>query len=150
MTTDLNSEILLSSLHGESADDHKRILDAIIDMVHGRNAQLAAAGERQWQGDGITVLVCPSSEVLHSHDVGRKVAVLARLGRKAGVSLRLVDALGLSSSSPTEIHLGAFGLDPTLRAMAADAEMKHVTYQQISVTQLIEMAETYGRQTPTQ
>lgn len=68
--------------------------DAAIELLHNaltlvekRNADLARAGQREWTGVKVRIVIDEAPKLFQTPDVKRTVRHLLRYGRKAGVEV---------------------------------------------------------------
>jgi hypothetical protein len=147
----LEPSILVSTLRGEETEECVAILDRVLSVAKARLNWLGeqpASGLRTWPGERTEVVIAPSSEVLNGGFGGAAgmVTVLARIGRAAGINLRLLDATPplpgiLNEDRPPVYSLNTFGGSMVLRATASEPEIDTVTFHEISVQELMAMAE---------
>lgn len=150
MTThlELPPEITVAAYFDEDADLAVQQLEHVAAVVKARHGALASADQREWPGEKTTVVIVPSSAVLRDHRAERLVQGLARTCRVAGITLRLIDvATEIRSSIEDRMvypsnHFGSV----MIRQFALDPEIRHVTFHALKPSEMVQMAETFGRQ----
>jgi hypothetical protein len=151
---DLEPEILVSTLRGEDPRECTADLDRVLTVARARMRYLAEQGARRWEGEKTVVIIAPSSEVLDWGSGGAEnlaiVEVLARVGRSAGVSLRLLDAnpqvpqTTVDGETRRVGSLTSFGGSSLLRAHVGDEGVQTVSFHPLSPSEMADLAETYS------
>lgn len=138
-TMDIPREVTVAALNEDAksyAFEAETILKSILHAARAR----ASAG---WVGEPSTITIVPSSEVL-LHLPADLLLTLARIGRSAGVRLRLLDVLplitwtGFDEPVPS---LAAAGQSTALRKFLADPEVDWVSYHVLTPSEMVMMAE---------
>jgi hypothetical protein len=104
--------LITSPNYGMLSDEALAQAERARALCRARAQLLAETGESSWGGPPTVVTVAPSNEVLLESLAADKITWIARVGRAAGVLLRLIDVTGTTPS------LENFGGAAVLRAMA--------------------------------
>lgn len=131
----LPERVVLSTLHQLDAAEARLILDQVTRVARERH-------ESGWAGEPTTLVIVPSSEVTGLCGVTERLQALARLGRKAGVQLRLIDVLPplLQHDGMVRHSILACG-SIWLREFVDDPATSHVTYHQVSAAEMCTLTE---------
>lgn len=94
---------LVTPLSGNTHPSYSRTAvgeDAAIELLHNalalvekRNRDLAAAGQRDWTGTRVQLVIDGAPELFKTTDVRRTLTHIARYGRKAGVEVAAPDGV---------------------------------------------------------
>lgn len=140
----LPAEIVVSTLRGESRKNAAAMLTALAAVMRDRSNHLAANGLTAWDGEPTTVLILPSHDVFRYDEAVVQAELLARMGRKTGIHLRLVDAIPPMNMGADKMPLWAiqsFGGSRMLRDFAGDPSLTQVTYECVTAAELTALAE---------
>lgn len=141
----LDPEITLSAMRGEDPADYVETLEHVYAVAQQRFAWLAQHGPAAPAWGATVITIIPSSEVLRSDQILRRVEVLARIGRKADVAIRLLDVIPplreADQDGPVVYSIACFG-STTLRVLASDPSIGTVSYHQISAAEMVMLTES--------
>lgn len=142
---ELPEEIMATRLRGEEPEAVVAVLDHVLTVVQARCRNLAQRGLNKWDGPKTVVVIAPSSEVFSGDYRAVELAqVLARIGRAAGVALRLIDAAPPlfpgDDVKPPFWPLNVMG-SVILREFVTAPEIEDVTFHQLSPREMVELAE---------
>lgn len=143
---ELEPEIIISRLRGEDPRAAVETLNHVFAVVKNREHDVVRRGLSQWDGPTTVVVIVPSSEVFDGdYRTVEMAQVLARNGRRLGISLRLLDAappLPLPDPQGRPIYPLSVCGSAILRAFASATDVATVTVHQLTPLEMTELTES--------